>query len=598
MHAQSNKHNASPMGEDPLEMINLSDLVLDAVPLTTVEPIREEGSSTNPKKDKLSGKSSTSLNKMIPRKASKASESKQIKASRAGDSLNNSDHAKMIGTDKQIWRMLATILTEIESDDEQNVQTSSRIRTSSKGKCAHSLVSDDFILEKRSKKKADVCVPNAVINLDDSSSKDDILANHLKLGIAKRLKKRKGKGVVVGHPQADTPMNKVRDVKGKAIIGPTKSWSKVVVPSKKRKVILPMILKQSPMKMFKTSCYMEGLLCKDVEKFIEDARLSKTITGFGPCYEGFVKEFVVSVLVGYDDANSKNFRKVGVRERVVIFSPAVINEFLGRSVESRDGLEVTNDQACREIIGGQLTVKYAILHRIAVANWVPSNHTSTITAGLGRFIHAVCKRPTYNFGAHIFDQILKQAFSTTVKMPIFFPYFICGIILNQHPDIIVSSDHVKKRDSPLTLHYKLFGGAHVQDIALTYSPTSGATSPKQGVIVTLKATYRELDESLRTNTSRKIQLERLIKTLVEEENKTKQATAAAARKVVGNSGNSEDAAQNAFGGEQTKLEKVNDGDSDHSSSNDGEEEELNSAFDMDTDAEVEADTEESDGIAP
>lgn len=61
---------------------------------------------------------------------------------------------------------------------------------------------------------------------------------------------------------------------------------------------------------------------------------------------------------------------------------------------------------------------------------------------------------------------------------------------------VLGSDHVKKKDSPLTLHYKHFGGAHVQDIALTSSPTYGATSSKQGVIETLRETCRKLDESM------------------------------------------------------------------------------------------------------
>ena len=56
-----------------------------------------------------------------------------------------------------------------------------------------------------------------------------------------------------------------------------------------------------------------------------------------------------------------------------------------------------------EIIGGQvqhwgesgklsscrLTEKYAILHRIATGNWVPTQNTSTIPTGLEIFIVAI-----------------------------------------------------------------------------------------------------------------------------------------------------------------------------------------------------------------
>lgn len=77
-------------------------------------------------------------------------------------------------------------------------------------------------------------------------------------------------------------------------------------------------------------------------------------------------------------------------------------------------------------------------------------------------------------------------------------------------------DNVKKRDSPLTLNYKFLCGTYVQDIILISSHTSGAMSSNQGIIFTLRETCRELDESIRTKTTRKTQLERLIKNLVKK----------------------------------------------------------------------------------
>lgn len=61
MHAQSNNHGTFPRVKDPLQMINLSDLMLNVAPLTMVEPIREEANFATLKMAKLSGKSSTSL---------------------------------------------------------------------------------------------------------------------------------------------------------------------------------------------------------------------------------------------------------------------------------------------------------------------------------------------------------------------------------------------------------------------------------------------------------------------------------------------------------------------------------------------------------
>jgi len=41
------------------------------------------------------------------------------------------------------------------------------------------------------------------------------------------------------------------------------------------------------------------------------------------------------------------------------------------------------------MLSSNLSVKYALLHRIEAANWVPTNHTSTIPTGLGKFIFIV-----------------------------------------------------------------------------------------------------------------------------------------------------------------------------------------------------------------
>ncbi|XP_058762822.1 uncharacterized protein LOC131636192 [Vicia villosa] len=308
-------HGACLRVKDPLQMINLYDLVLNVVPLTTVEPIREVESSATPKDAKLSGKYLTSLSKMVLRSASRIDKSEKTNVSRVNDSSENLDHAKM-----------------------QDVQTSSTKGTGSKENYA----GVEIAFETKSKKKANVCVAKVVINLDDLSTDDDLLTNYLNPELAERLKKIKGKVVVVDASSAKTPMKKVRDVKGKTSVGLAKSWSKVVVPSRKRKlisssdfktesdedvrdimphrrstatktcVIIPekyagkwqfvnqrrISLEREPGK------YLSKY--KDVEKLIEASRLRRTITSFGPCYEGLVKEFVISVSVGCDDPNSKD----------------------------------------------------------------------------------------------------------------------------------------------------------------------------------------------------------------------------------------------------------------------------------------------------
>ncbi|XP_050875599.1 uncharacterized protein LOC127079233 [Lathyrus oleraceus] len=274
----------------------------------------------------------------------------------------------------------------------------------------------------------------------------------------------------------------------------------------------------------------DALKCKEVMELIKVAGLMKTDTKFGPCYESLVKEFVVTILGGCDDVKSTDYRKVYVTGNVVTFSPAMINKFLGRIEEPQAKLEVTNDQVCKEItakkvrhwlnreklLAGKLSVKYAILHRIGTVNWVPTNHTSTISIGLGKFIYDIGTRRPFDLGKYIFEQVLKQAFSTATKMPNYFSSLICGMILNQHTGILFPIDSVKERESPLPLHYKLFPGTHVPDIVMTSSQVLVPSTSKKSVIAQLKEKCKELDDSIRSSTATKIKLEILIKALMDE----------------------------------------------------------------------------------
>ena len=103
-----------------------------------------------------------------------------------------------------------------------------------------------------------------------------------------------------------------------------------------------------------------------------------------------------------------------------------------------------------------------------------------------------------------------------IKLPIAFPTVLCGIMLSQHPNMLNYTDSVMKRESPLSLHYKLFEGTHVPDIVSTSgkAAASGAVS-KDALIAELKDTCKVLEATIKANTEKKMELERLIKRLSE-----------------------------------------------------------------------------------
>ncbi|XP_050877276.1 uncharacterized protein LOC127081028 [Lathyrus oleraceus] len=268
---------------------------------------------------------------------------------------------------------------------------------------------------------------------------------------------------------------------------------------------------------------------KEVMDLIKAVGLLKTVAGFSQCYEGLVKEFIVNIPEDISDKNNKEFCKVYVMGKCITFSPTVINNFLGRNNEGAGELEVTDNQVCREITAkqvkawpfkkhlpvGKLTIKYAILHKIGAANWVPTNHISTIANTLGRFIFVVRTKVKFDYGRYMFDQIIKHATTNAVKLPIAFPYMICGIILNQYPGILCSNDLPSRRKPALSMHYKLFEGSHIEDIVMTSAMRRPVSNV--GAIAELKETCKELGEGIRVATARKQCLEALIESLEQAE---------------------------------------------------------------------------------
>ncbi|XP_058726171.1 uncharacterized protein LOC131597492 [Vicia villosa] len=301
-----------------------------------------------------------------------------------------------------------------------------------------------------------------VINLDDLS--DDDLVASINPSIAKRLMRRKGKQAVAEDSQ------KEKAVVYPTSVGPKKPWSKVVPKKRKDRIIVENesdsdvamdVNDIHPKKKVSTSklaasvpevpidnisfhypssvlrwkfvyqkrlalereLALNALEYEEIMNLIHEAGLMKTVTQFTKCYEVLVKEFIVNLHEDCGNKNTKEYLKVFVKGKCVNFSPTMINKFLDRSNEALLELEVSDNQMCKVITVGQvktwpvkrklnaskLSVKYAILHRIGAANWVPTQHKSTISAILGKFIFAIGTKTKVDYGTYIFEQTLKHA---------------------------------------------------------------------------------------------------------------------------------------------------------------------------------------------
>ncbi|XP_050877032.1 uncharacterized protein LOC127080774 [Lathyrus oleraceus] len=367
------------------------------------------------------------------------------------------------------------------------------------------------------------------VDLEEFS--DNELLSSIVPSIAKRVRTRREKKTVaqrsprkkIDVPTSPNPKVAVESSLKRKGHGPTKSWSKGVPKKKKTKSVIvesdsdvPCDVPDTLWKyIYQKRLALERELaqnvleCKEIMDLIQEAGLMKTVTQFSKCYEMLVKEFIVNVSEERVDGKSKEFKKVYVRGKCVNFSPSVINMYLGRPDVAQLEPEVTDNKICQvitanqvrkwplkgKLVASKLSVKYAMLHKIGAANWVPTNHKSTVVVMLGKFIYDVGTKANFDYGSYIFDLTLKHAGSFNVKGPIAFPSLICGIILNQFPNILTENDYVKKRDSPLSFNHKFFLGTRVPDIAMTTAETSCVSNQpgKTVVIAMLKETCKELE---------------------------------------------------------------------------------------------------------
>ncbi|XP_050916067.1 uncharacterized protein LOC127131177 [Lathyrus oleraceus] len=215
---------------------------------------------------------------------------------------------------------------------------------------------------------------NLVIDIEDGSSDDqeESLIHHMNSSVAKRMKTHKGKFVAELMKSPVKVLAVHLDNISFHLEDGAAKWKFVI----QRRVAVARELGKDVADV------------KEVMDLIKVDGLLKTVVGFSQCYEGLVKEFIVNIPEDISDKNNKEFCKVYVR--------GIKNEGAGE-------LEVTDNQVCREITArqvkvwpvkkhlpaGKLIIKYAILHKIGAANWVPTNHIFTIANTLVRFNFAV-----------------------------------------------------------------------------------------------------------------------------------------------------------------------------------------------------------------
>ncbi|XP_050897938.1 uncharacterized protein LOC127104835 [Lathyrus oleraceus] len=324
-----------------------------------------------------------------------------------------------------------------------------------------------------------------IVNIDDLDSDDEPIGKRLAPSIAKRLRNITGKDAALQASHLRLPRKVL-------LLDMIKIFGKKV-PTNVPEVSINNISFHSVENVEKWKFVYQkrlalerelgkdSLECKAVVGLIKNAGLMKSVSGFGKCYEMKVKDFIMNIPTNCDNKKSKEYIKVYMRGRCMEFSPEVINRFIGRCKDEQAEVEVIDNTVCKEITTKQvsqwlrkgklsaskLSVKYVVLHRTGTTNWVPTNHTSTIATGLGKFIYIVGTKTKFDFGSYVFEKTLKH-----------------------HPGILINSDVTSKRESPISLRYRLFAGIHVPKIVMTSGKeTVSSTSKDENIDV-----YATIDE--------------------------------------------------------------------------------------------------------
>ncbi|XP_057442747.1 uncharacterized protein LOC130734394 [Lotus japonicus] len=297
----------------------------------------------------------------------------------------------------------------------------------------------------------------------------------------------------------------------------------------------------------------EILHCQEIMKLLEAAGLLKTVTEIGGCYDKLVREFIVNVTANCTVSGHPDFRKVFVRGKCVHFSPEIINQYLGRSTVATGNGELSLSAITKELTAGQtmvwpakgllsstyLSVKYAILNRIGAANWAPTTHSSDVSSGLAKLIYLVGTQTQFDFGEYVFAQTMKHAETFAVRLPIGFPCLICGIILSQHPQILLDDEVPSQKASLLTIDSRLLAGAHVSDVAGLAEMTQGEGTSSQKTpetpIAALIAVSKMLQDTITSCTLRKKNVDTLILQLTKGKRPLEDNAAAHAQDDVGTS---------------------------------------------------------------
>ncbi|XP_019158521.1 PREDICTED: uncharacterized protein LOC109155291 [Ipomoea nil] len=163
-----------------------------------------------------------------------------------------------------------------------------------------------------------------------------------------------------------------------------------------------------------------------------------SVTNIEAYDEQVVQEFYSNLTKDITISTSPMYGKIYLRGKYYEFNPDIIN-----TTEGEERILLTNDEVIQELTAGNvnleknkikaasLTSKYAVLQKIALANWMPSLHESTLKRSLADLLYKIGKGIKVDLGNLIYTQVTNLAENKGTKACLIFPDLICSVLAKQ-----------------------------------------------------------------------------------------------------------------------------------------------------------------------
>ncbi|GAA0184114.1 hypothetical protein LIER_31411 [Lithospermum erythrorhizon] len=162
-----------------------------------------------------------------------------------------------------------------------------------------------------------------------------------------------------------------------------------------RNILLERYLSEATMK---NQTYMD---------IIEESGMLVISADIGPQWPSIVREFICNLNEDIVDPSNPMFQKVNMRGNVFKFSPVLINRHYGRQNEGITGSTLKLADIIKTLIGnallawptkGQLqasslSLRYAVMHKVVIANLLPTSNNTNVSEVVGRMISKVLSNP-------------------------------------------------------------------------------------------------------------------------------------------------------------------------------------------------------------